>query len=235
MRRMPGVHYPDPTPAPGGPAPEPEPHDEHTMALRFVRTAFDPPLPDPFADWIMHLHFLVREGTSADKLVLIPRPVQELGYTFDRFVILSGEPALRLDDSLRVFGRDDLLDTGPAHTARHAHEGCTSLVAALVAHGIRTTTTLHHQAGGCTVRLSDEQAQTLADRLLPKEGSVEDDLALALELLNEFVDSPRPTPCVLDHHGHCQEHHDDFADESRFAQHEGHALLVRHNVRTDAS
>lgn len=56
------------------------------------------------------------------------------------------------------------------------------------------------------------------------------ELAHALELLNQFVDNPQPTPCWLDHHGHCQEHHDDF-DNGRYAQHEAYALLLRHGIR----
>lgn len=232
-RRMPGVVYPDPVPTPGGPPPEADPNDERTMALRFVRTAFDPPLPDPFADWLMHLHFLVREGSSADKLVLIPRAVQALEYTFDHTVLLYGEPALRLDDSLHLFGRHDLLEDAPA--LPDPLKGFTSLAAALVVHQVRATLTLRRNEQRGTLDLDGQQAQILADALIPAEGSLEDEFGLALELLNRFVDGPKPTPCSFDHHGHCQEHHDDFADQTRFAQQEGYALLVRHGLREETS
>lgn len=226
MRKMPGAHYPDDLPAPGRPVPDPQPGDERTMALRYVRTAFDPPLPDPFADWLITLHAWVREGRRAEATVMIPPEITDLGFTF--LDAVAGGRGMSLVNALRLFGREDLVEPGPGE---HGHRGVVALVAALTAYGIHTTTTVHRTDGGCTVRLSDEQAQHLADRLIPVEGTTADELGKALELLDQFVHRPKPTPCDLDHHGYCQEHHDDFADASRFAQHEGYDLLVRHGVR----
>ena len=228
MRKMPGAHYPDELPAVGHPAPTADPGDERAMALRFIRTAFDPPLPDPFADWLLVLHSWVKEGHRPDATVVIPQAITDLGFTFLNTV--AGGKGMALVDALRLFHREDLVEPGPAD---HGHRGVTALAAALMAYGIRTTTTLHRNDGGCTVRLTDAQAQHLADQLIPVEGTTADELGKALELLDRFIDRPKPTPCHFDHHGHCQEHHDDFADQTRFAQHEGYALLVRHNVRTD--
>lgn len=230
QRRMPGVVYPDPLPAPSGPPPVADSSDEHSMALRFVRTAFDPPLPDPFADWIITLHRTLRDGGGADTVVTIPQAITDLGFTFEHGMHPADySTTMLLRDALRLFGREDLLHD--AHPGRHGHEGSTALAAALAAYAVRSQVTVRRNAGGCVLLLTDDQAQHLADLLIPVEGSPEDDLAIALELLEEFVHGPRPTPCELDHHGHCQEHHDDFAGQTRFAQQEGHALLVKHNVR----
>lgn len=228
-RRLHGVVYPDPTPPPDGPAytPQPDPHDELAMARHHVRTAFDPPLPDAFAHWLIQLHALVRDGAPGDYLAAVPADVRELGYTFVHAFQQGDLLRIRLDDALRAFNRHDLLTT-----TSQDDDGFPALAAALVAHGIRTTTTIHHSEHAATVRLTGAQAKQLADTLIPAEGSVEDDLALALELLDHFVHGPRPTPCWFDHHGHCQEHHDDLG-HGRFAQHEGYALLVRRGVRTE--
>lgn len=242
MSRLHGVVYPDPAPPAGGPTPEAAPDDENAMALRFVREGFTPPLPDCFAHWYRALLEAVREGYYADTLVSVPQEITDLGYTFDRAMNAADNTlAITLADALAAFGRAELL--WPAHHGGHLDEdqrpgvvrspteGFTSLAAALMARGIRATVHIHRSSGTCTLRLGGGQALQVADLLIPAEGSLEDELGIALELLDEFVDSPRPTPCDLDHHGHCQEHHDDFADETRFAQHEGYAFLVRHNVR----
>lgn len=229
MRTMPGAHYPDELPAVGQPVPDADPADERTMALRFVRSQFDPPLPDAFADWLIALHAMVRDGYPAQYAAVIPPAIRELGFTFEHS---QGGRLMRLDDALRLFGRHDLLDDAPA--LPEPMQGFTALAAALAAHGVRSTLTLRRNARRATLDLDGEQAQTLADLLIPAEGSTEDDLAIALELLNHFTDDPRPTPCSLDHHGHCQEHHDDL-DDGRFAQHEAYALLVRRGVRAEES
>lgn len=231
MRRLYGVAYPDPLPDPAGPAPEADPGDERAMALRFVRTSFTPPLPDAFADWYTHLLTQVRDGKPASTPVVIPLDIRALGYTFAR--ALGEGTHLRLDDALYAFGRVHLAGSiaspDPVESSTH---GVISLAAALMARGIRTTTTLHRLSGGCTVQLTDDQAAQLADMIIPAEGSMEDELAQALELLDRLVEKPRPGPCSPDHHGYCQEHYDDMGG-GRFAQQEGHALLVRHRVRQE--
>lgn len=242
MRKMPGVHYPDPAPPADGPAllhPLPDSDDELAMAQQFVRKAFDPPLPDTFAHWLIELHKMVRDGYPPQYAVVIPPAIRQQGYTFQRATV-SGS-IMRLDDALALFGRDDLLPPTPPEpvTAEpgqelHPHEGTVALAAALVARGIRTTVQVHNRDGGCTLRLDDAQAAQLADFLVPVEGSEEDRLGHALELLDHFVHSPRPTPCQYDHHGQCQEHHDTL-DGYRSAQHEGHELLVAMGVREGTS
>lgn len=228
QRRLYGVVYPEPAPPPDGPPQRPEnPGDELAMARHHVRAGFDPPLPDAFADWLIQLHHLVRDGAAGDYLVAVPQQVRELGYTFVHAFEQGDLLHMRLDDALRAFNRHDLLTMESMND-----DGFPALAAALVAHGIRTTTRIHHAEHAATVRLTGAQAQQLADALIPVEGSVEDDLALALELLDHFVDDPRPTPCWFDHHGHCQEHHDDLGG-GRFAQHEAYALLVRRGVRQE--
>ena len=230
MRKMPGAHYPDELPTEGRSAPTAHPADERAMVLHYVRTAFDPPLPDAFADWLIVLHSWVREGHRPDATVVIPQEITSLGFTFVNSV--AGGQGMALVDALRLFGREDLIEPGPQ---QHGHVGVTALATALMVCGIRTTTTLHRTDGGCTVRLTDSQAQHLADRLIPVEGTTADELDKALELLDQFVHRPKPTPCHFDHHGHCQEHHDDFDNQTRFAQHEGYEMLVRYRVREDQS
>lgn len=231
QRRMPGVIYPDPAPQPTEPLGEPDPTDERSMALHFVRTAFDPPLPDPFADWLMLLFTLVRDGGHAELPVPIPQEIRDLGYTFAR---TTGQgTCLPLREALRLFGRHDVLEeqgAGPLHEL----EGCIALSAALAAYSIRSTVTVRRNEKGCVLALSDAQAQELADLIIPAEHSDADELGLALELLNHFIHKPAPTPCAFDHQGHCQEHHDTL-DDQRSAQHEGHALLVRHGLREQTS
>ena len=225
-RRMPGVVYPDPAPAPSAPPPQADANDERSMALRFVRTAFDPPLPDPFADWLITLHRTLRDGGRSDTTVPIPPEIRDLGYTFAR---TTGQgTALSLREALRLFGRHDLLMD--EEEALHELSGTVALAAALAAYSIRSTVTTRRSEGGCSLFLRDAQAQELADLLIPAENSDADELGQALELLNHFVHDPRPTPCVYDHGGHCQEHHDTL-DDRRSAQHEGHALLVKHGLR----
>lgn len=228
QRRMPGVVYPDPAPQPSGPPPDADANDERSMALRFVRTAFDPPLPDEFADWLIDLYRLVRDGHDGDTTVPIPEAIRDLGYTFARTSALG--TGLSLRDALRLYGRHDVLH---AEEPLHDLSGCVALAAALAAYQIHSTVTVQRAAGGATLFVRDQQAQELADLLVPGEHTDADQLGHALELLDRFVDKPRPTPCSFDHHGHCQEHHDDFADGTRFAQHEAYALLVRHGLRED--
>lgn len=225
-RRMPGVVYPDPAPAPSGPPPEGDANDERTMALRFVRTAFDPPLPDEFADWLIVLYRTLRDGASADTPVPIPQEIRDMGFTFAR--TLSRGTALALREALRLFGRHDLVvdEAEPLHEL----DGCVALSAALTVYGIRATVTVRRNEGGCSVFLPNAHAKELADLLIPAENSDADELGLALGLLNHFVHSPRPTPCAYDHGGHCQEHHDTLPGQ-RSAQHEGYELLVKHGLR----
>jgi hypothetical protein len=226
MRRLHGVVYPDPPPASGGPAPDADSRDERAMALRFVRTAFDPPLPDPFADWIITLHRLLRDGAHPEQTVVIPDAITALGYSFmDSVADGRGIP---FRDALRMFGREDLLEPEPG---RHPHQGVTALAAALVARGIRTTTTLHRQAGGCTVRLTDDHAQQLADILIPQEGTLADELAQALGFL-DAVTQDRDLTCALDHHGRCQEHSASPVD-GKCGEPQAHAFLIRHSVREE--
>lgn len=229
--RMPGVVYPDRVPVPDGPPPDADPADERAMALRFVRTAFDPPLPDPFADWLLELHRVLRDGGHAETLVTVPEGIIALGYAFEHATPAPyGVLHMTLVDALRLFGRDDLVWDAPG-AAEQSLDGATALATALLVYGIRTTTTLH-RAGGCTVQLTDAQAQRLADVLIPVEGSPEDHLAEALGLVDAFTDKPRPLPCAVDHHGHCQEHHRETAND-HCAQPLAYALLVRHGVREE--
>lgn len=227
-RRLHGVVYPDPNPSPDGLPynPHPDSCDELAMARHHVRTAFDPPLPDAFAHWLIHLHGLLRNGANGDYPVVVPEAIRELGYTFTHACPEGDLLLIRLDDALRAFNRHDLLPEEPTEEAFPA------LAAALVAHDIRTTTTIHHTEHAATVRLGASQAMKLADALIPEEGGAEDDLALALELLDHYVDDPHPTPCWHDHDGSCQEHHDTLHD-GRCAQAEGHTLLVRRGVRQE--
>lgn len=243
MRRLHGVVYPTPAPPADGPSydPPPDPDDELALARNYVRTRFDPPLPDTFADWLITLHRHLRDGLHPDARVPVPTGITDAGFTFTDALtggeFAPGQASLTLAQALRVFARDDLLFRDePADrpgAVRPPRGGVTTLVAALMARGIRTTTTLHRNESSCTVALTDEQAGDLAALLLPDEGSTEDDLAIALELLDHFVHKPHPTACALDHHGHCQEHHDDMGD-GRFAQHEAYDLLVRRNIREQA-
>lgn len=239
MRRLHGVVYPTPAPPAGGEPPEAAPDDESAMALRFVRQGFDPPLPDVFARWYTELLEAVREGYHADTVVAVPREITDLGYTFDRaHYAEDGRLSMDLADALRVFGRDDLLraehdgsDGQRPGVVRASTHGATALAAALVAYGIRTTLTIHRHTGLRTLQLTDDQALQLAERLTPVEGSVEDELAIALGLLDCVTQNDDLT-CATDHHGRCQEH-SASEYEGKCAEPQAHAFLVRHSVREE--
>lgn len=234
MRTMPGAHYPDPPPLPDGPTPEASPDDERAMALRFVRTAFDPPLPDPFADWLIVLHTWVRAGRRADATVVIPQAIADMGYRFQHTV--AGGRGMPLAQALRLFGRDDLLwtDDSPEAASPLDEQGAVKLAASLAVLSIHSTVNMRGTTGMCTLTLTDEQAGRLSDFLIPPDASQADHLGHALELLDHFVDTPRPTPCQYDHHGQCEVHHD-ILDNGRSAQHDGYDLLLTHRVRQEES
>lgn len=237
MRRLHGVVYPDPAPPAGGEPPEAAPDDEAAMALRFVRQGFDPPLPDVFARWYTDVLDAVCQGYRADALVGVPQEITDLGYTFHRATTApDGRLAMDLSEALRVFGRDDLLredhdgsDGKRRGVVRPSTSGVIALAAALVARGIHAVVRMHHHTGTCTVQLSNGEAEQLAEQLTPLEGSLEDELAIALGLLDAVTQDDDLT-CSTDHHGRCQEHSAQVY-EGACAEPQAHAFLVRHNVR----
>lgn len=237
MRRLHGVVYPDTAPPAGQQPPEAAPDDEMAMALRYVRQGFDPPLPDAFAHWYNELLEAVCNGYRADTLITVPQEVTDLGYTFER-AMHAADDSLTMDlaDALRVFGRDDLLaeehdssDGRKPGVVRASTHGFTALAAALAAFGIPASVRIHHHTGTCTLQLGEDEAAQLAERLVPAEGSLEDELGIALGLL-DAVTQDRDLTCSTDHHGRCQEHSAQEY-EGTCAEPQAHAFLVRHNVR----
>ncbi|HEY9014143.1 MAG TPA: hypothetical protein VIM84_03650 [Gemmatimonadales bacterium] len=105
------------------------------------------------------------------------------------------------------------------------------LAAALTAWDIRSELTLHRAARECTLRLTAEQAAALAGRLLPPEGSAEDELGIALGLLDCLTEESRYNPCIPDHNGQCQSHTLSGIYEGACAQPQADAFLIRHHVR----
>lgn len=237
-RKLHGVVYPDPAPAPRAHGREQD--EELAIARRYVREGFDPPLPDIFGDWYMHLHSYVRDGYKADTMITIPGFIIDLGFTFDRAERMEDNTwALTLSEALRVFGREDLL-LDEIYSAKQAGveissmEGAVSLAAALAARGLPSSVNMRRMTGVCVLQLTDVSAQRLADLILPAEGSVEDQLAEALELLDALTDTPPLGACATDfgdHGGPCQVHHQMVDGQCAHAT--AQALLVRSGVREE--